>query len=249
MRECFHSGGSNEAVSYVKDLLQFRPDSVSLLDEVAMMLEEQKCWEHAGRVLEKLTALTKAEEDKSLQYLLRRIRADAERGESNAATIGLRYYNKHCKESQKNAELVRDIQRKLNGDDSKLQNAMAIAEQRMEIPPPPTSLYNLTFTLQSIKNSSAVIEKYLMAIPPERFGELFKTESVDCEPYDKVIGCLRDILEFRSLRGFTRRHNISHCYWAMDVLQNMKSSSQFPFIKALLPETAVASTFRRELIT
>lgn len=39
----------------------------------------------------------------------------------------------------------------------------------------------------------------------------------------------------------TARHNISHCYWAVDVLQSMKSSVQFPLVRSLLPETTIAS--------
>ena len=35
---------------------------------------------------------------------------------------------------------------------------------------------------------------------------------------------------------FMIRDNISHCYWAMDVLRAMKDNPSFPFIKLVLPE-------------
>ena len=195
MRTCFVSSGSNEAVSYVKDILQFRPADVALLEEVAALLEEKKCWEHASRVLEKLTVLTKAEEGRSLGFLLRRVRADAERGESGAAVVGLKYYNSHCG-THRDAALVQQIEAKLNPVNTTLQNALSLAEERMELPPPPTSLYNLTYNLQSIKDSPTLIQKYLMSISPSRFGELFSAGDADCEPYEMVISCLHTILEY-----------------------------------------------------
>lgn len=194
MRECFVSSGSNEAVSYVKDILQFRPTDEAVLEEVAALLEEKACWEQASKVLEKLTVLTKADEARSLGFLLRRVRADAERGESGAAAVGLKYYNSHCG-TRRDTALVQQIEAKLNPANATLQNALSLAEERMELPPAPSSLYNLTYNLQSIKDSPTLIQKYLMSIAPSRFGELFSAGDADCEPYEMVISCLRDILE------------------------------------------------------
>ena len=71
-------GNSNEAVSYVQDILEYRPFDKEVLDQLARLLEERKCWKEALSVLDKLIQLTKEDEAASLEYLLRHVYMDFE---------------------------------------------------------------------------------------------------------------------------------------------------------------------------
>ena len=71
-------GNSNEAVSYVQDILEYRPFDKEVLDQLARLLEERKCWKEALVVLDKLIQLTKEDEAASLEYLLRHVYMDLE---------------------------------------------------------------------------------------------------------------------------------------------------------------------------
>lgn len=72
-------GNSNEAVSYVQDILEYRPLDREILDQLARLLEEQKCCKEALAVLDRLIQLTKEDEAASLEYLLRHVYMDLER--------------------------------------------------------------------------------------------------------------------------------------------------------------------------
>lgn len=76
----FVLGNSNEAVSYIQDILEFRPSDISALDGVATLLEKQKAWKEAIPLLEKLFKLTKDGDDldRSCQFMLRRVHANIE---------------------------------------------------------------------------------------------------------------------------------------------------------------------------
>ena len=73
-------GNSNEAVSYVRDILEFRPSEISTLDQVVTLLEEEKAWKECIPLLEKLFKLTKDgdDSDRSCGFLLRRVHANIE---------------------------------------------------------------------------------------------------------------------------------------------------------------------------
>lgn len=71
-------GNSNEAVSYIQDILEFRPSDITTLDNLVTLLEKEKMWKECIPLLEKLFKLTKDDPDKSNQYLLRRIYANIE---------------------------------------------------------------------------------------------------------------------------------------------------------------------------
>ena len=77
----FIVGNSNEAVSYIRDILEFRPSDISTLDRVVTLLEKEKAWKECIPLLEKLFKLTKEggdSDDRSCAFLLRRVHANIE---------------------------------------------------------------------------------------------------------------------------------------------------------------------------
>ena len=73
-------GNSNEAVSYIRDILEFRPSDIATLDQVVTLLEKEKAWKECIPLFEKLFKLTKDgdDSDRSCGFLLRRVHANIE---------------------------------------------------------------------------------------------------------------------------------------------------------------------------
>lgn len=79
----------------------------------------------------------------------------------------------------------------------------------MEVPPTPSSLYDFTATLQSLKHTKQVLLQYLQvptmvmiqkqSIPLQLYEELFAKADTDCDPYETVIECVYSILSLSSL--------------------------------------------------
>lgn len=57
--------------------------------------------------------------------------------------------------------LEKEIKESLASSNQKVVNALSIAETRMEVPPTPSSLYDFTATLQSLKHTKQVLLQYL----------------------------------------------------------------------------------------
>lgn len=74
------AGNSNEAVSYIRDILEFRPSDIATLDQVVTLLEKEKAWKECIPLFEKLFKLTKDgdDSDRSCAFLLRRVHANIE---------------------------------------------------------------------------------------------------------------------------------------------------------------------------
>lgn len=57
--------------------------------------------------------------------------------------------------------LEKEIKESLASGNQRVVNALSIAETRMEVPPTPSSLYDFTATLQSLKHTKQVLLQYL----------------------------------------------------------------------------------------
>lgn len=57
--------------------------------------------------------------------------------------------------------LEKEIKESLASGNQRVVNALGIAETHMEVPPTPSSLYDFTATLQSLKHTKQVLLQYL----------------------------------------------------------------------------------------
>lgn len=72
----YELGNSNEAISYIPDIVEFRPTDISILDRLSSIVESKQYWKESSSLYEKLTLLTKQDSTQSLAYLKKRINAD-----------------------------------------------------------------------------------------------------------------------------------------------------------------------------
>ncbi|CBK19837.2 uncharacterized protein [Blastocystis hominis] len=164
MQKGFDEGNSNEAVSYIQDILEFRPSDISALDGVATLLEKQKAWKEAIPLLEKLFKLTKDGDDldRSCQFMLRRVHANIELGEYKAAQIGITYFNSHVRPEKRQLDLAKRIDNLLLNPASNVDRALSIVTEKLDVPEVPKTMYELTFQLQKLKDQDLLVQRYLL---------------------------------------------------------------------------------------
>ena len=214
-------GNSNEAVSYIRDILELRPSEISTLDQVVTLLEKEKAWKECIPLLEKLFKLTKDgdDSDRSCGFLLRRVHANIElvrvgakpdeQGEYKAAQIGIAYFNSHVPPEKQELDLAKRIDNLLLNPTSNVDRALSIVTERLEVPEVPKTMYELTFQLQKLKDQDLLVQRYLLvfgscclsltlqSIPPEHIASLLQKETVqEAEPYELIIHNLTKILRF-----------------------------------------------------
>lgn len=64
---------------------------------------------------------------------------------------------------------------------------------------------------------------------------------MDSEPYEVVIRQLNQIVAYVLSLHCTPRKNISHCFWAMDVLKAMSKNASFSITKSLFSKDTFES--------
>ena len=74
----------------------------------------------------------------------------------------LELYNSLVQNSLKETTLLEALQQELAEESSVRDRAVAIVDTNLTIPDPPTSLYNMLYTLQTIRHNPNLVARYLL---------------------------------------------------------------------------------------
>ena len=192
-KSCWCVGGSNEAVSYVKDIQAYRPNDLSLMEQVFEVFDRLHYFQEEANLLSSLMKEMTTKDEGYACLLLRSVRVNRSLRQFKTALRQLEQY--HTLTSKREVELLQSLRKEVQEDNSLAERAVALLDQSMVLPEVPSSLFKLQYSLQSIRHNPSLISRFMLQITPETFEKLFEKADMDSEPYENVIINLFNIIQ------------------------------------------------------
>lgn len=164
--ESIKQGGTNEAVSYVDDILEFRPDDPSLMERIADLFDKSGFYEEEKAIVTKSMQRMK-KSDGYYQLLLRLVRVNQNQQCYKEALRLLDIYDAAMPEEKKERALRESMKKEMSEIPSAAERAVAIVDERLALPEVPDSLYRLLYSIQSIRHNPSLVARYLLVTVDE----------------------------------------------------------------------------------
>ena len=159
--ESIKQGGTNEAVSYVDDIHEFRPDAPALIERIAVLFDKSGFYEEEKAIVTKSMQRMK-KSDGYYQLLLRLVRVNQSQQFYKEALRLLDLYDAAMPEEKKERALRESMRKEMSELPSAAERAVAIVDERLSIPDVPDSLYRLLYSIQSIRHNPSLVARFLL---------------------------------------------------------------------------------------
>lgn len=159
--ESIKQGGTNEAVSYVDDIQEFRPDDPALVERIAILFDKSGFYEEEKAVVMKSMQRMK-KSDGYYQLLLRLVHVNRNQQCYKEALRLLDQYDAAMPEEKKERALRESMRKEMSEIPSAAERAVAIVDERLALPEVPDSLYRLLYSVQSIRHNPSLVARYLL---------------------------------------------------------------------------------------
>lgn len=146
----------------MEDIREFRPKDLNLMDRVLDLFYEYGFYEEEISLLNGMIKQMKTDDKEYCGLLLRCVKVNRTRRHFKEALKQLELYNSLVQDNMKEKELLELLQKESANDSSLRDRAVAIVDTNLTIPDPPTSLYNMLYTLQSICHNQTLVARYLL---------------------------------------------------------------------------------------
>ena len=159
--ESIKQGGTNEAVSYVDDIQEFRPDAPALIERIAVLFDKSGFYEEEKAIVTKSMQRMK-KSDGYYQLLLRLVRVNQSQQFYKEALRLLDLYDAAMPEEKKERALRESMRKEMSELPSAAERAVAIVDERLSIPDVPDSLYRLLYSIQSIRHNPSLVARFIL---------------------------------------------------------------------------------------
>lgn len=149
-------------MSYVDDIREYRPNNLPLMERVCDVFYEYGFFEEELSLLSGMMKEMESKDEKYCTLLLRCVKVNRARKHFKEALKQLELYNSLVKTGLKETALLDTLRREATDDSSVRDRAVAIIDTNLAIPDAPTSLYNMLYTLQTIRHNPNLIARYLL---------------------------------------------------------------------------------------
>ena len=149
-------------MSYVDDIREYRPKNLPLMRRVLDMFHEYGFDEEELSLLNRMMKEIESRDEEYCTLLLRCVKVNRIRKHFKEALKQLELYNSLVQNSLKETTLLEALQQELAEESSVRDRAVAIVDTNLTIPDPPTSLYNMLYTLQTIRHNPNLVARYLL---------------------------------------------------------------------------------------